>query len=145
MVAQVPYTKWWVRALTDGVVDLNASGEFILHLTTSVHSLSNANEDLADLDNEVSGTNYSTPGAPILSFTAVESGGTTTFDAADTTVAQHAAGFTNARHGHLAHNTGVTSTSALFSYFDMGSDKGNVSGDLIFQWNPSGIFTIAAS
>ena len=143
MATLVAYDKWWVHVLTDKLIDLNAASEYKVSLHTSTYSVSTAHEDFADLTNEVTGTNYTADGNALASVTVVESGGTTTVDAADTTWSQSGAGFSNARTAVLYHDSGVDATSNLQAYIDFGGDKGNVTGDLTIQWNASGIFTIA--
>ena len=69
------------------------------------------------------------------------SAGTVTFDAADATWPQSAAGFSNARKAILYKDTGTASTSPLIAYADFGADKGNVTGDLTLQMDAAGIIT----
>lgn len=97
----------------------------------------------ASITNEVTGTGYTAGGATLASPTVVDSAGTITFDAADITWAQNAAGFSNARYMVIYKDTGTAATSTLVGYIDFGADKGNVAGDLIIQFNASGIFTWA--
>lgn len=93
--------------------------------------------------NEVSGTNYTAGGATLSSVTLVDSAGTITFDAADVTWAQSGTGFSTARHAVIYKDTGTAATSTLIGWIDFGADKGNVAGDLVLQFNASGIFTWA--
>lgn len=94
----------------------------------------------SDLTNEVSGTGYTAGGATLASKTLTVTANVLTFDCADVTFSQNAAGFSNARIAVVYKDTGVAGTSALVAYHDLGSDKGNVSGDLVLQ-TPNGIFT----
>ena len=94
-----------------------------------------------DLTNEVTGTNYTAGGAALGSQTLTRSTNTVTFDAADVVWTQSGAGFSNARKFVLYRNTGVTTTSRLFSVVTADADVGNVTGDLTIAWNASGIAT----
>lgn len=142
MASITAYAKWWVHALTDGVVDLN-DGSYKVSLHTSTYSVSTAHETWDDTTNEVSGTNYTTGGSAIGSVSVTESGGTTTCDGSDVTWSQSGGGFSDARYAVIYYDTGTTTTSPLQGYIDFGGNKGNVTGDLTIQWNGSGIFTIA--
>jgi hypothetical protein len=93
--------------------------------------------------NEVTGTGYTAGGATLGTPTVVDSSGTITFDAADTTWTQNAGGFANARYAVIYKDTGTAATSTLIGWVDFVSDKGNVAGDLTLQWNASGIVTWA--
>lgn len=113
-------------------------------LTTSAYTPSaTAHAAKNSVTNEVTGTNYTAGGATLGTVTVVDSTGTITFDAADTSWTQNAGGFTNARYAVIYKDTGTAATSSLIGWIDFGADKGNVSGDLILQWNASGIVTWA--
>lgn len=113
-------------------------------LTTSTYTPSaTSHSTKTSVTNEVTGTNYTAGGATLGTVTVVDSTGTITFDAADTTWTQNAAGFANARYAVIYKDTGTAATSTLIGYIDFGADKGNVAGDLTLQWNASGIITWA--
>lgn len=113
-------------------------------LAASAYAPNGAADDFFnDLTNEVSGGNYSAGGATLANKTLAEAAGTVTFDADDVTFAQHASGFANARILALYMSTGTPSTSPLIVYSNLGADKGNVGGDLIFQWHASGLLAWA--
>lgn len=91
--------------------------------------------------NEVTGTGYTAGGATLTSPVVSESAGTVSFAAADVTWAANAAGFSNARYAVIYKDTGTAGTSTLIGWIDLGSNKGNVDGDLtldfastIFNW-----------
>jgi len=142
MATITAYSKWWVKVLTDGTVDLN-DGSYKVALATASYTPSAAHEDFADITNEVSGTNYTAGGAAIGSVTVTETGGTTTVDGADVTWTSSGTGFNDARYAILYYDTATAGTSPLQGYIDFSSDKGNTTGDLTLQWNAQGIFTIS--
>ncbi|MDM0042156.1 hypothetical protein QTI05_24170 [Variovorax sp. J22R193] len=93
--------------------------------------------------NEVTGSGYTSGGITLTSPTVVDTAGTIAFDAADITWSQNASGFTNARYAVIYKSTGTAATSTLIGWIDFVADKGNVSGDLVMQWNASGVATWA--
>jgi hypothetical protein len=95
----------------------------------------------SDLSSEVTGTNYTARGAALASKTLTLASGVVTFDAADLTWLQNAAGFSNARYAVMYVDTGTDATSQLISYADLGASVGNVSGDLVLQWDAAGLLT----
>ena len=92
---------------------------------------------------EVSGTGYTaggeTPGTPTIN----EAAGVVTYDAIDVSWAQNGAGFTDARHAILYHDTGTPATSALVATMNMAVDKGNTTGALTLEFAATGIFTLS--
>ncbi len=125
--------------LTNGVLDLDTD-TIKAAITTNTYSVNQDTHDFFDdVTNEVSGTNYSAGGSTLASVTVTRSTGTVTFDAADVTISQSGAGFSNGRKVVIYKSTGTASTSRLFSVFTADADFGNVAGDLTIQWNASGI------
>lgn len=112
-------------------------------LVTSSYTPSAANHDYIDdaVANEVTGTNYTADGFVHTVSAPTQASGTATVDMDDATWAQHASGFTNARYAIIYKDTGTTSTSPVFGYIDMTSDRGNVDGSLTLQWAGTGVFT----
>ena len=123
------------------VTDFNTDTIKVALTTSSYSPAASTHDYFNDVTNEVSGTNYAAGGATLGSLSLTESGGTVTFDAADTTWSQSGAGFSNARYAVIYKSTGTSSTSPLIGYIDFGSDKGNVAGDLTIQWGASGLIT----
>ena len=105
-------------------------GTYKLMLTTSSHTPAATHTTRSDLDNEVSGTNYTSPGATLDTLTVTQSTGTSTWDCADEVFAQDAAGFSNAKNAHIYKSTGTIGTDLLVAYSTFSADKGNVDGDL---------------
>lgn len=128
--------------LGDGTIDLDAD-TFAVLLTTSTYTPAATHSQISDITNEVSGNGYSRQ--TLGSVTWTQSGGTATFDAADT-VFTASGGSIVARYYVLFDDT-VTSpvTDALIGYglldntpADITITDGNT-GTL--QWNASGLFT----
>lgn len=121
----------WVG--TDKVALYNATG-------VSAWNFNNATGYAAT--NEISGTGYTAAGAALGSPTLVTSGGTMTFDAADT--AWTSATFSAVR-GCLVYDDAVTApqADAAIVGVDFSSDYAVTSGTFTIQWNASGILTIS--
>jgi len=113
-------------------------------LTTATYVPNAATQSTkVSVTNEVTGTGYTAGGATLATKTVTDTTGTITFDADDVTFTQNAAGFSNARYAVIYKDTGTAATSTLVGWVDFQADKGNVAGDLILQWNVSGIVTWA--
>lgn len=142
MATIAKYNKF-LKNQMDGtaVIDFNTDTIKVALVSSSYTPSATTHDFFDDITNEVSGTNYTAGGATIGSPTLTESAGVVTFDGADVTWTQSAAGFSTARYAIIYKSTGTASTSPLLGYIDFGSDKGNVNGDLTIQWNASGIAT----
>ncbi len=144
-----------IKRQEDGnAIDLEVNTNLRVGLITSALAPLKATHDFWDdlSANEVSGTGYTAIGDgvgavlnnPVMSLVA----GTVKFDADDpATWSQNGAGFSNARYAVLVEpNAGATSTWKLIAYADLGSDVGNVAGDLTLQLDASnGVFTKTSS
>lgn len=87
-------------------------------------------------------TGYTGP-VTLTSQTYVQAAGVDTFDAADVTIPQDAAGFTTGAYG-IIYNDTVAGKYAI-GFVDLAGPVGNVSGPLQFVWNAAGIFTETAA
>jgi hypothetical protein len=125
------------------VVDFDTDTIKVMLVTNTYVPSATGHAAKNSVTNEVTGTNYTAGGAALGTVTVVDSTGTITFDAADTTWTQNAGGFSTARHAIIYKDTGTAATSTLIGWIDFGADKGNVAGDLTLQWNASGIVTWA--
>jgi hypothetical protein len=125
------------------VVDFDTDTIKVMLVTNTYVPSATGHAAKNSVTNEVTGTGYTAGGATLGTPTVVDTTGTITFDAADTTWTQNAAGFSNARHAIIYKDTGTPGTSTLIGWVDFGADKGNVAGDLTLQWNASGIVTWA--
>ncbi len=125
------------------IFDLDEAADDIkVAAATNTYSISQDTHDFFDdITNEVTGTNYTAGGAAIGSQTLTRSTNTVTFDGADVVWTQSGAGFSTARKFPVYRNSGVASTSRLFSVVTADADVGNLTGDLTIAWNASGIAT----
>ena len=105
-------------------------------LTTSSYTPTVATDIFkSSVTNEVTGTNYTARGAVLTLTSVTETGGTLTVLANSIDWAQSASGFSNARYAVIYKDTGTDSTSPLMGYIDLGGSVGNITGDLILNWN----------
>ena len=99
------------------VIDFDTDTLKVMLVTSSYTPSASGHATRADIGAfEVSGTNYTPGGATLTGVSLTESGGTSTFDAADTTFAQSASGFSNARYAIIYKDTGTANTSTLLVY-----------------------------
>lgn len=93
--------------------------------------------------NEVSGTGYTAGGITLSGGAVSIASHVMKLDFADpATILQNAAGFSNGRIAVIYKDTGVTTTSPVIWYQDMGASFGNVAGDLSFTFDANGIATL---
>lgn len=147
MAASISFYNSFKEYVADGTFDLNTDS-YKVALVSSSYTFSAAHTVYADLTNELSTANgYTSGGAALASVTFSQTGGTATFDAADTTwtasggsiVARRAViykdGTANARVKPLIASVLLDTTPA-----DVTVTTGNT---LTLQWNASGVFTLA--
>ncbi len=130
-------------------IDLN-NDTFLIELFNSTHSFTASHQDRADVSaNAVAtGGGYTNPGKDRTSVTWTQSGGTTTWDAADNTWT--ASGGTipntgNAAHAVIYDDTSVTPTVDLL-VCNIAFGQNELAGDgtdFKITFNGSGIFTIS--
>lgn len=135
----------FVEALGDGTIDLDTDTINVALFTSSYTPNVATDTAYSGLSGEVAnGAGYTTAGAALASVTWAQSGGTATFDAADT--AWTASGTLTARYAVLY---SVTATgNDLIGYVLLDTTPADVSAtdaDLTIQWNASGIFTLSDS
>ena len=110
-------------------------------LVTDTHTPDfNADDFFADLDNEVSGTGYTSPGKDLTTTEVTVATGTLTFDAADLSWTSSTLSSAEGAIGHQGTGTGASDELTFCS--DFGSPVSTSSGTLTVQWNASGIFTL---
>jgi hypothetical protein len=148
-MAWVPFDYYLKKLLTqDDAIDHDAAGTTIkIMMSTVTYSPDRAaNAFKSDVTNEVTGTNYTAGGNAIANKTVTVASNVIKFDADDpATWTQSGTGFSNARIAILYKDTGTASTSPLIAYYNFGSDKGNVAGDLTLQLDSAGIATLAGA
>jgi hypothetical protein len=128
-------------ALTGGLIDLDTNTINAMLASADQAGNLNSHDYRDDFVQEVSGTNYSSPGVALASKTVTASSGTITFDAADVT-------YTNVtiaaiRGVVLAKIAGgASSADPLLSWHDVGA-QAVTAANFVVQWNASGIITLA--
>lgn len=138
-MANVLYTKF-KQHLGDGTFDMDAD-TFKCALLTSSHTPNAANEVLADLTNEVTGTGYTAGGATLTNVTWALTDTTVKFDADDpawteaTITARYAAIYKSGTANSL--------TNPLVCLLDFGADKGVTGGTFTVNFSSSGIVTLS--
>lgn len=148
MTASITFYQTFRKWLGDGTFDLDAN-TFKVTLHTSTYTPNASTHTVyADLTNELSTANgYTNGGATLGSVTWTQSGGTITFDAADTTWTA-SGGSIVARYAVIrASGTLNTRVDPLVAYILLDTTPADVTttatNTLTLQWNASGIFTFA--
>lgn len=128
--------------------DDNSTTTIKIALVTSSYSPNRATDQYwGTVDGyEVSGDNYTAGGNEVVNKTVTVASNTVKFDADEpATWAQSPSGFSNARYAILYKDTGNPATSPLMAYYDFGSDKENIYGDLTLQLDSAGIATLGSA
>ena len=119
-------------------LDDTTADRFKVMLVTSSYTPNFGTPDLkSDVTHEVSGTGYDAGGKSLTSVTLTQSGGTSTFDAADLTWASS----TITARAAVVYDDSLTN-DPLIAYIDFGADKSSSAGDFVLSFNASGIFTL---
>lgn len=143
MAASITFYNSFREFVADGTIDLDTH-TFKVMLVSSAYTFSAAHTVKTDITNELSTANgYTAGGATLGSVTWAHSGGTATFDAADT-VWTASGGSITARRAVIYDDTAtndelVASVLLDATPADVTATDGNA---LTLQWNASGIFTI---
>lgn len=143
MTASISFYNSFREYIADGTIDLDTH-TFKVMLVSSSYTFSASHTVKADITNELSTANgYTAGGATLGSVTWGHSGGTATFDAADT-VWTASGGSITARRAVIYDDTAsndelVASVLLDTTPADVTATDGNT---LTLQWNASGIFTI---
>ena len=147
MAASITFYNSFREYIADGTIDLDTD-TFKVTLHTSTYTPSASHTVYADLTNELSTANgYTNTGAALGSVTWAHSGGTATFDAADTTWTASGGPIT-ARYAVIRKDgTANAIVSPLVAYVLLDTTPADVTATagntLTLQWNASGIFTLA--
>ena len=141
MASSIVLYNSWVKKLAEGA---NVSSDtFIVGLTSSSYTPNaSTHDELADITNELSGSGYSRQTLASVTFNL--SGGTVTFDAADS-VFTASGGTITARYFFIFDDTVAGDPLVAYGLLDTTpADVAVTDGNtLTLQWNASGIFTIA--
>lgn len=130
----VPYQNF-IKNQVDGslVTDWDTDSiKISFHTVTYVPSAT-ADNDFADVTNEVTGDGYTAGGNTLTASVTGPTGNNVTLDASNTTWSEGASGFTDARIAVCYKDTGTAGTSPLIAYNDLGASKSNDDGDLTFD------------
>lgn len=130
-------------------IDFNGDDIRILLITSAVNPASHVatwDDVTAMLSTasvaEVSGTNYARKALAGESVTL--SAGTIIIDASDPSAySQSSSGFNNARYAILYKYNASDASAGVIAYYDLGSNRGNISGTLTLQLSAAGIFTFS--
>ena len=148
MTASITFYQSFREYVADGTIDLDTD-TFTVSLHASTYTPNASTHTVyADLTNELSTANgYTNGGANLTSVTWNRSGGTVTFDAADT-VWTASGGSIVARHAVLRKNgTANSIVSPLVAYILLDTTPADVTttagNTLTLVWNASGIFTLS--
>jgi len=144
MAASISFYDSFKEYVADGTIDLDTH-TFKVMLVSSSYTFSAAHTVKADITNELSTANgYTAGGEALTSVTWGQTGGTATFDAADTQWTASGAGITARRaviYDDTAANDELVASILLDTTpADVTATAGNT---LTLQWNASGIFTLA--
>lgn len=147
MTASITFYQSFREYMADGTIDLDTD-TFKVSLHTSTYSPNASTHTVyADLTNELSTANgYTNGGATLGSVTWNRSGGTVTFDAADT-VWTASGGSIAARYAVIRKSgTANSITDPLVAYILLDTTPADVTATdtntFTLQWNASGIFTL---
>lgn len=127
----------------DSPIDL-LSDTLDLTLHTATYTPTQATDALfATATNELTTANgYTAGGQALASKTWTLASLTSTFAAANVTWTSTTVTF---RHGVIHDDTVATVVKPLVMYVDTGGNQTTSSTDIVFQWNASGLFTIAVT
>ncbi len=144
MTASITFYDSFREFSMDGTIDLDSHTFKVLLTSSSYTPSASTHTQKSDVTNELSTANgYTAGGATLGSVTWAHSGGTATFDAADT-VWTASGGSIVARYAVIYDDT--ASNDELVAYILLDTAPANVTttdgNTLTLQWNASGIFTL---
>lgn len=144
MAASISFYNSFREFLADGTIDLDTH-TFKVMLVSSAYTFSAAHTVKANITNELATANgYTAGGAALGSVTWGHTGGTATFDAADTVWTASGGSITASRaviYDDTATNKELVASVLLDTTpADVTATAGNT---LTLQWNASGIFTLS--
>jgi hypothetical protein len=143
MTASITFYNSFREFVADGTIDLDTH-TFKVMLVSSAYTFSAAHTVKADITNELSTANgYTAGGATLGSVTWGHSGGTATFDAADT-VWTASGGSITARRAVIYDDTAASDELVASVLLDTtpADVTATDTNTLTLQWHASGIFTL---
>lgn len=146
MAASITFYNSFRKYLGDGTVDLDTHTFKVLLTSSSYTPSATTHTVKADVTNELSTANgYTAGGATLGTVTWSQSGGTVTFDAADTAWTASGGSIT-ARYAVIYDDTPTSPADPLVAYILLDTTPADVTATdgntLTLQWNASGIFTL---
>lgn len=136
MATPVVYDQFKLKQHNSGTGINLATDTIKVMLITATTAPAQANAFISDINtNQVTGTNYVAGGTAISTVTCTLSTDTVIWNHASITWLQNAAGFSTARYAIWYKDTGLATTSPVIMYMDLGSNVGNVAGDLVLSVN----------
>lgn len=147
MAASITFYQSFREYMADGSIDLDTDTFKVMLTSSSYTPNASTHTAKADVTNELSTANgYTAGGETLGSVTWSRSGGTVTFDAADT-VWTASGGSITARYAVIYDDTSTSpSADLLVAYILLDTTPADVTATagntLTLQWNASGIFTL---
>ena len=145
MAATVTFYESFSEYIADGTMDLDGDTFKVMLTSSSYTPSASTHTKKSDVTNELSTANgYTQGGATLSSVTWTRSGGTATFDAADTEWTASGGSIT-ARYAVIYDDTAAD--DELIAYILLDNSPADVTATdgnkLSLQWNASGIFTLS--
>lgn len=147
MAASITFYHSFYEYIADGTIDLDTH-TFKVALVASTYTPSASTHTVfADVTNELSTANgYTAGGATLGTVTWTQSGGTATFDAADTQWTASGGSIT-ARYAVIYDDTPTTPADPLVAYILLDTTPADVTAtdgnNFTLTWNASGILTLS--
>lgn len=137
----------FIEYVADGTIDLDTHTFKVALVASGYTPSASGHSTFSDITNELStAAGYTAGGQALSSVTWGQSGGTATFDAADT-VWTASGGSITARYAVIYDDTPSSPADPLVGYILLDNSPADVTATdgntLTLQWNGSGIFTIA--
>lgn len=145
MAASITFYESFREYLGDGTIDLDTHTFKVLLTSSSYTPSAGTHTVKADVTNELATANgYTAGGATLGTVTWTRSGGTVTFDAADT-VWTASGGSITARYAVIYDDTAASDELVAYILLDTSpADVTATTGNtLTLAWNASGIFTLS--
>lgn len=129
------------KNIMNGGIDLDTDTIYVMLVTSAYTPDADADNDRADVTNEVSGTGYTTGGAEIANgaVTQDNTDDEGVYDGDDVTWSPSTI---TARGAVVYQSTGLAANDLLICYIDFGSDKSSSAGNFTIQWNSEGIVNL---
>ncbi len=139
--------KWYGKAFLsvfNKEIDWEADAIRVALCTDSYTPDQDAHDYFDDIDNEVSGTGYSSEGELLANASLTYTAGTNVMKLDGDDVTWSSSSIT-ARYAIIYLDTGTPGTSPLICYVDFGADVTSTNGDFTITWSADGIAKITVS